>query len=166
MTIDEIGAIGELIGGLGVIVSLVYVGLQIKQSADASKAATAQAFAKQYIDINQMIKDPKLGELFTRGLQGINTLELGERAAFMAILSSISRTVESFFFQKDNGALDPRLFEGWFLQYMDLQANPGVAEFWDMRKHQYSAEFVAYLDGRLTNRIAKPLYSMPPLNIR
>ena len=159
MTLSEYGALGELIGGLAVIISLVYVGLQIRQSAKAGHVATAQAFAKQYSDLNQMIVDPKLGEIFVRGLRGINGLDSGEQASFAAILSSISRTLESFFFQKDKGALDPRLFEGWLLQYLDLHANPGVAEFWSMRKHQYSPEFVAYIGERSIGRVALPLYS-------
>ena len=89
-------------------------------------------------------------------------LELEEQASFMSVLSSVSRTLESFFFQMDHGDLDPRLFEGWLLQYLDLHAYPGVAEFWGMRKHQYSEEFVKYLDNRLANRAAKPLYRVKP----
>jgi hypothetical protein len=162
MTLAEFGAVGELVGGLAVVVSLVYVGLQIRQSTNASRAATAQAFAKQYSDLNQMIADPELGEIFIRGLQGLGTLSLGEQASFMAIISSISRTIESFYFQKDKGELDARLFEGWLLQYLDLHANPGVAEFWRMRSHQYSTDFVEYLDNRLVNREPRPLYALNP----
>ena len=60
ITLAELGAIGELLGGLAVIISLVYVGLQIRQSADASRAATSQAFAKQYSDLNKLIANPEL----------------------------------------------------------------------------------------------------------
>ena len=158
MTIAEFGAIGELLGGMAVIVSLIYVGVQIRQSTKASNAATAQAFTKQYSDLNQMIADPRVGNIFYRGLQGLHNLEPGETTSFMSILSSISRTLESFFFQKQRGELDPKLFEGWFLQYLDLHANPGVKEFWNLRKHQYSKEFVDYLDRRSASRSAKSLY--------
>lgn len=162
MTLTELGAIGELIGGIAVIISLVYVGLQIRQSTHASRAATSQAFAKQYSDLNQMIADPDLGEIFTRGLDGIGGLSLGERACFMSVLSSITRSLESFYFQLAKGDLDPRLFEGWFVQYLDLHANTGVREFWDMRKHQYSSEFIEYLDGRSRDDVARPLYDPSP----
>lgn len=158
MTLVEFGAVGELLGGIAVIFSLVYVGLQVKQSADASRSATAQAFARQYSDLNQMIADPKLGEIFVRGLEDLSGLSPGEQASFTSVLSAISRALESFYFQQLKGELDSRLFEGWFIQYLDLHANPGVAEFWGMRKHQYSVEFVEYLDQRLVDRVARPLY--------
>ena len=40
LTLAKLGAIGEILGGLAVIISLVYVGLQIRQSADASRHST------------------------------------------------------------------------------------------------------------------------------
>ena len=158
MTLSELGAIGELVGGLAVIISLVYVGLQIRQSADASRAATAQAFAKQYSDLNQMIADPQLSDIFTRGLGGTATLSIAERASFASILSSITRTLESFYFQKTKGDLDPRLFEGWIVQYLDLHANAGVQEYWLMRKHQFSNEFTEFIEQRSGTDQVKPLY--------
>ncbi|MGI9262517.1 MAG: hypothetical protein ACR2QR_10805 [Woeseiaceae bacterium] len=43
MTIQDWGAIGEMIGGVAIIVSLLYVGLQLKQGNREAKAATLQA---------------------------------------------------------------------------------------------------------------------------
>lgn len=43
MTIQDWGALGEMIGGVAIIVSLVYVGLQLKQGNREAKAATLQA---------------------------------------------------------------------------------------------------------------------------
>ena len=124
--------------------------------------AAAQVFAKQYSDLNQMIAEPKIGDIFARGLQGLSTLSPGEQASFTSVLSSISRTLESFYFQQRQGELDARLYEGWFTQYLDLHAYPGVVEYWSMRRHQYSVEFAAYLDECLSGRIAKPLYVVSP----
>jgi len=43
MSLQDWGAIGELIGGVAIIVSLLYVGLQIKHSNREARAATMQA---------------------------------------------------------------------------------------------------------------------------
>ncbi len=45
MTISEWGAIGELIGGIAIIISLIYVGIQVKHSTQTAEAAAAQSFA-------------------------------------------------------------------------------------------------------------------------
>ncbi len=160
MTLFELGAIGELVGGIAIIISLIYVGIQIRQSTNANRVATAQAFSKQYSDLNQMFIDPQVRIIFTRGLNGLEDLETEERVGFMAVLSSISRTLESFYFQTLSGGLDGALFDGWLLQYLDLLENRGAMEFWAVRKHQYTSEFVTYLDKKIKDHNASPLYGL------
>ena len=46
LAILEWGAIGELIGGIAIIISLIYVGIQIKHSARAAEIAAAQSYAE------------------------------------------------------------------------------------------------------------------------
>lgn len=45
MNIMELGAIGELVGGVAVIASLIYVGLQVRRNTLALRANAAQGFA-------------------------------------------------------------------------------------------------------------------------
>ena len=45
MDIMELGAIGELVGGVAVIASLIYVGLQLRQNTSATRAASLAARA-------------------------------------------------------------------------------------------------------------------------
>ena len=57
MTIQDWGAVGEIIGGIAIIISLIYVGLQIRQNTKATKVATSQAF----IDIHGTVILAHLG---------------------------------------------------------------------------------------------------------
>ena len=45
MDIMELGAVGELVGGVAVVASLIYVGLQVRQNTSALRANAAQGFA-------------------------------------------------------------------------------------------------------------------------
>ena len=45
MTIAELGAIGEFVGAFGVIASLVYVGLQVRQNTRAVRSETRLGLA-------------------------------------------------------------------------------------------------------------------------
>ena len=49
MDIQMLGAWGELLGGLAVVASLVFVGIQVRHGAEASRAATRQAIADSMI---------------------------------------------------------------------------------------------------------------------
>ena len=51
MNIMELGAIGELVGGLAVIASLVYVGVQVRQNTRAQNIAALQFRSFYAIDV-------------------------------------------------------------------------------------------------------------------
>ena len=47
MTLDQLGNIGELVGGIAVVASLIYVGVQLKQSAKVTRASVRQSIASR-----------------------------------------------------------------------------------------------------------------------
>ncbi len=48
MDIMELGAIGELVGGVAVVASLLYVGLQVRQSNAINRAESVRSFVRDY----------------------------------------------------------------------------------------------------------------------
>ena len=48
MNIMELGAIGELVGGVAVVASLIYVGLQVRQSNQINRAESVRSFVRDY----------------------------------------------------------------------------------------------------------------------
>ena len=158
MSLQDWGAKGELIGGLAIIVSLIYVGLQIRQGTNASRAATNQSFSAQYSDLILQITRPEVRDIYWRGIAGLRNLEGSENAAFMALMSSIMRTYETFFFERDEGRFDSRMWDGYMAQMFDLYNNEGVREYWAIRKHQFADEFEAYVESQSSMVEAKPMY--------
>ena len=158
MTMQDWGAVGELVGGLAIIVSLVYVGLQIRQSTQASRAGTSQSFSSQYTELNLQIARADFHDIWWRGLGGIQNLQGSETAAFMAYLSAIMLMWESFFDQRKDGTFEPRKFDSWLAHVLDLFGNEGVREYWAIRKHGFTAEFVEFFDEKIAASESKPMY--------
>jgi hypothetical protein len=158
MTLQDWGALGELVGGAGIIVSLVYVGLQIRQGTKASRSATNQAFSAQYAELILQITREDFRDVFWRGIGGLENLQGSEKAAFMGWHAATLRTFESFYFQLIDGSFDSRLFDAWIAQWMDLIANQGPREYWELRKHQFSTEFAEYMEQQIANATPKSMY--------
>lgn len=158
MTLQDWGALGELVGGFAIIVSLVYVGLQIKQSAQASRAATRQSFSTQYGDLISTMTRADFRDIFWRGVDNLRNLEGSELAAFFGYLGSLFRMWESFFYQKQEGAFDNKIFESWVALLVDTFGNAGVREYWAIRKHQFSDEFVEFVDQQIATTEPRPMY--------
>ena len=83
MDIMELGAIGELVGGVAVIGSLVFVGVQVRSSRLQGRLSTLTALDKGWNDINaQMAQDPDLGLLWSKGLMAPEELTEQEATRF------------------------------------------------------------------------------------
>ena len=106
MTLFEWGALGELVGGIAIIVSLIYVGLQIKQNTNALKLNTAHNTVEELADLFLIpAQHAELGDIFFRGLQDMDSLEGSERVRFYGYLHKYCRTYENVHYQYLRGAL-------------------------------------------------------------
>lgn len=160
MTLLEWGALGELIGGIAIIVSLIYVGAQIKQNTKATMIATSQDFIHMHSELVSPISDRKeFRDIYWRGLQGLSNLKGSESAAFIAWIIQTFRAWESYWFQWQEGVFDDRLWRGWQAQFCDLFIHVGAQEAWSLRRHQLSKEFQEYVDQHVVGASSKPLYA-------
>ncbi len=97
MTIEEWGAIGEIVGALAVVASLVYLAVQIRQNTRqlslSMKATELAAFERNVESGNRVremfIHDRKVTELYTRGIRNYDDLCAEDKLRFGMILSNV-----------------------------------------------------------------------------
>lgn len=71
--------IAETVGAFGVIVSLIYVGLQIRQNTIASRASNYQQWVDTQVNVNRALSDdPAMTELADRANQDFASLSTAE----------------------------------------------------------------------------------------
>ncbi len=159
MTLLESGAIGELIGGVAIIVSLIYVGVQVRQNTKATTVSTSHAFLNLHATtLGPISVEKEFRDIYWRGLSGLSNLQGNETAAFTAWQMHTFRTWETFWYQWQEGVFDDRLWEGWQAQFTDLFQYAGTKEIWDARKHQLSEEFRTFVEQHISGADSKPLY--------
>ena len=164
MTIQDWGALGEMIGGLGIIVSLIYVGLQIKQNTKATQVAASQAFVDSHgAVVLPVAYNKEFRDIYWRGLSGLSNLQGNELAAFSAWTVQAFRAWESFYYQWQAGAFDDHLWSGFKMQFCALLGQSGIREMWKMRQTHFSVEFQEYVDQIIANTPSEPLYSQKEL---
>ena len=152
MTLMEWGALGELIGGIAIIVSLIYVGLQIKQNTDALKLSTVRNTAEDLADLYLVpAQNSELADIFFRGLQDIDALEGVDRLRLYGFFHKFFRTYENAHYQFTRGALEKDPFRGITNQFIFITSMPGGQVYWHERKSWYNREFQAYVDHELGN---------------
>ncbi len=83
MNWDAIGAVGEAIGAVGVIASLLYLAAQVRAGRRASAVESKLESTRLLNDfVDSLIKSPELNALFLRGLTEIDSLSEEEYLRF------------------------------------------------------------------------------------
>jgi len=147
MNWEAIGAIGEIIGALGVIASLFYVAYQVKQNTNQGKLNTIAVESASSEALNAatnasrtlLASDPEVAELFIRGAKdptSLSEVELLQYRQFMASGVSNSQLVyESY----QRGVSQHWIgIRNVLARMLD---SPGGQWFWENYKNDYTIEF-------------------------
>ena len=87
MNWDAIGAIGEFVGGVIVLFSLVYFGLQLRQSNRHAAANAHIAWIEGWNRrLNDLVSDEHVQEAIREGLNDFNNLDKSKQAIFHMVL--------------------------------------------------------------------------------
>lgn len=147
MNWEAISAFGEMVGAVGVIISLVYVGMQIRHNTKAMMATSAREAVAAMRDFNKsMVEDISIARIFRLGAEDLANLNEDERGQFGHILFNFFKTAEELHYQYLQGTLDPEIWKSWRAIVGMFASSPGFLEYWEMRKSFFTPAFQAEHD--------------------
>ena len=83
MDIIALGAIGELIGGVAVVATLIYLAVQVRHSIRTTRVASFRSAKEGFTHQNNLLATvPGLAALFIKGSQDFGALEPEEEIRF------------------------------------------------------------------------------------
>ena len=148
MNWEALGAISELVGAAGVIASLIYVGVQVRQNTRSMRAATYDSLVRSNGDwLAPIIQDAALAESFEAAVDSWVEVEEAQRPRVMYLLTQLFRHWENAFFQHQQGTLAPSLWLTWQRIILSYFHQPGIQEWWQLRRTAYSTEFREFLEA-------------------
>ncbi len=109
MDIMELGAIGELVGGVAVIGSLIFVGIQVKQSNRLAQAQARQDAARFASDLTVQITREDM-ELVLRGASEPASLSDVDRGLLVLRFNALANYYETLFYARERGAVEDDLW--------------------------------------------------------
>ena len=160
MPLDQLANLAEIIAAALLIVSLIYVGIQIKQNTAATQVAAGQAYVNTINNnIGLINSSSNLADILHRGATGMSNLKNGEIIQFGAFLDQHFITVEAFYFQWKAGVLDARLWSNYEHAVASILVQTGTQQWWENRHHWFDGEFQKYINQLLDSGEAKPMHS-------
>jgi len=147
---EAVGAIADLVGAAGVVVTLVYLAAQIRQNTISTRTSSYQAVVEALSDWSRSCGlDPTVAGLLNTGQRDLAALPPEQRAQFAFLQVSLFRNYENIFYQHEHGAIDEIVWEGWSVRMRRSFATPGVRTWWAQDRLVYSAPFRSFLEESL-----------------
>ena len=150
MNWDAIGALSEMIGAIAVVITLVYLAIQIRQNTRAIRLDTGHDVAEEYRDIFALMAQKEgLAELVHRAAIDHESIVGADKVRYYALNSNFIRALENAYFQFNEQALDQKHWSGMKRMLTDYAQLPAFREYWPNRKHWFSKEFQAFMEREI-----------------
>jgi len=146
MNWDAIGAIGEILGALAVVTSLLYLATQIRGQNREAKVAAVHDISQALGNHVSQLQDPEKAELLVEAMSGWDDFSPTSRLRFIGFFIPALRIFEDGYFQWRQGRLEEATWNTMIAQLTDFMDNEGARKCWEMRKHQFREDFVCYVD--------------------
>jgi hypothetical protein len=148
MNWDAIGAIAELLGAIGVIVSLVYLAVQLKQNTQALRASSYQMLRQEVTETFQSrVATHGLRRSIREGLSDFAQLDEGDAFEFGYWANGIVNTYDNAYYQYRVGMLDRDRWEQQRAALVSMFGNPSFVMWWKTAPPPgMSPEFVALVE--------------------
>ena len=121
----------EVVGVIGIVISMIYVGYELRQNNIATRAQGHQELAALWISgIDLEISDQTFSSLVERGKADISSLAEAERRRFELYVSRYLNIWELSFYNYRDGALNFEIWESGNSFQCEWVKLPGVEETW------------------------------------
>ncbi len=155
MTLQELGNLGELVGGIAVIVSLVYLAVQIRQNTQTVRASSYRGVIDGLNEAAALLaRDPVLADVYQRGCQKIEDLGPTEEVQFRNLIGlQLGHFAVALNFEK-RGMIDSAEIEPYGVFIQSILETPGGAHFWKHYRHFFSALLHEWVDTRASSEVS------------
>ena len=150
MSWEAIGAVGEAVGALAVILTLFYVARQIQHGTTSVVASNHEAMISSLRSMRHAIAlDPTFADLVIRGETAHEELSATDARRFEEFAVSQFEIWEQAHLNYEHGTLDDTVWIGWDGFGREKLTTAGHRSVWSKRRTEFYEPFRDYLDREI-----------------
>jgi len=143
---EAVGTIAEIVGAVGVIASLLYLAVQIRQSTKVARAETTKDLYLASRDaILQIASNDALAKIWT-DIRNFESEEIARRYAFY---QSFFRLYELQYHLAEQDLLDSDIAESYTLIIRMFARTDFFSAYWSKARGEFNEKFANYVDQQI-----------------
>jgi hypothetical protein len=165
MSLSDLAAIGSLVSGLAVLVSLVYLSLQVRQTERNQRALMNQGVVTRTVELIMLNNEPNLNAIHTRVYAGETTFTAQEINLLRNTVRARLTNVQDAYLQHRSGLTDQITFDNALGGARSMLTQPVYRAIWISHRTTYAPEWMAYVDKLIESTpLSKPVDSVTRFN--
>ena len=150
MSIQDWGAVGEIVGGVAVIATLLYLATQLRQTNKAIRSSSFHEVQNSWLHINGwLVTNESVARIWRIGIVDAEQLTDDEFMQFSFFLLSTFHIMETIFIQYELGTVELRAWQGERRTIDNIFNSPGVQYWWKQNPWSFTTEFRDFLEQEI-----------------
>lgn len=146
MSLSDLASLGSFVSGLAVLISLIYLSVQVQQAERNQKAQIQQGRAARMVDLQLRLADAANADIYSRGMNGEAFEAASDLQRFRSLTMAMLYSMEDTFLQHKAGLLDDNEFAGFRLRMSNLFVLVGFRAVWADVRMFHGLEFREFFD--------------------
>ena len=149
--LKNIALIAEIFGGIAILITLIFVGIQFRENTTATKSATANAAnaitVAWYVETGNSEQSSKLLWDYIKDPKSITSNR--EKYQATLLLHGLFLSFQNGYYLANEGTLDQNIIKSLTASVIAAKNQLGIIEFWENRKSLFFEEFRDYITSIL-----------------
>ncbi len=149
--LQDLGNLGEFVGAIGVVISLIYLGRQLVQNTKSVQAASFNSMVENSIRLlEHAFRDSEFADFLARAERDPGALSASERVRWDAYMTAVYRHFGNLQYAHRVGTLDHQMWTAYKATLKDHLRTPSWADWFLENRHLFSAALGAQVDEALS----------------
>lgn len=158
MSLSDLASIGSFVSGIAVVVSLIYLSLQVRHADRNQQASIRQARSTRIVNLFLEAANPSVADAVAKGIAGAENISNTQFEQFKYYCVAHISHAEDSFYQHQDGLLNDAAFETFVSALKFWFRSSGVRAVWKGTRNAFAGEFVEFMDKVCAEmRIAPPI---------
>jgi len=160
MSLSDLASLGSFVNGCAVLISLVYLSLQVRQTKRNQQIAIRHTRASRIVELQLALADSGVAGAWLHGSGSPEHITQSELNQYINLCRALFFHFEDSFYQREEGLLNDDAFETVVAGVRYSARSPGWRAAWKLVRRNFGGRFLDFMDGAVAGAASEP-----PLNL-
>jgi hypothetical protein len=156
MSLSDLASLGSFVSGFAVLISLIYLALQVRQTKRNQQIAIRHSRATRVVELHLALADLAVAGAWLHGSGSPQEITQTEVSQFNNLCRALFFHFEDSFYQREEGLLNDDAFETVVAGARLSARSPGFRAAWRIARPNFGGRFLAFMDGVATGSAVEP----------